>query len=132
MATAATSASIVFVMAGGAAEAANIARSLVSERLAACVNIVGPVHSIYRWRGAIEEADEHLLVIKSRASLYAALERRVIELHSYEVPEVIALRIARGSRAYLEWLTASADARPQRISPRARIRQRATRVGARQ
>jgi periplasmic divalent cation tolerance protein len=126
-------ASIIFVMAGDADEATKIARSLVSERLAACVNIVGPVRSIYRWRGAIEEAAEHLLVIKTRASLYAALERRVVELHSYEVPEVIALRIARGSKAYLEWLTASADARPPRISPPAAAgARRAARASVRQ
>ena len=128
MATPTTGASIVFVMAGAADEAAKIAHSLVNERLAACVNIVGPVRSIYRWQGAIEEAGEHLLVIKTRASLYAALERRVIELHSYEVPEVIALRIARGSKAYLDWLTASADARPPRITTRAG-RRRVARIG---
>lgn len=131
MAMATTGASIVFVMAGAADEAAKIAHSLVSERLAACVNIVGPVRSIYRWQGEIEDAEEHLLVIKTRTSMYAALERRVIELHSYEVPEVIALRIARGSKAYLDWLTTSADARPPRITSRAATR-RVARLGARQ
>ena len=95
---------IIFVMAGNGDEAAKIARSLVEERLAACVNIVGPVRSFYRWRGAIEDEQEYLLIIKSRDQLFPKLERRVREQHSYEVPEIVAVAIARGSKPYLDWL----------------------------
>ena len=104
MTVAASSARVVLVMSGSEDEAIKIARVLVEERLAACVNVVGPVRSVYRWRGAIEDACEHLLIIKIRARMYAKVERRVKELHSYEVPEVIALPLAGGSRRYLEWL----------------------------
>ena len=84
-----------------------IARRLVDERLAACVNIVGPMRSVYRWRDAIEEDTEFLLLIKTRAPLVARVERRVIELHSYEVPEVLAIVPAEGSAGYLAWLMES-------------------------
>ncbi|HZP46444.1 MAG TPA: divalent-cation tolerance protein CutA [Candidatus Binataceae bacterium] len=103
MARAAT-ARVVLVMAGTAAEARKIARRVVEERLAACVNIVGPLSSIYRWQGRIESAREHLLIIKTRSSLFRTLENRVRQLHSYDVPEIIALPLAGGSSAYLNWL----------------------------
>lgn len=115
MTVAAGNPGIVFVMAANEDEAAKIARALVEERLAACVNILGPIRSIYRWRGAIEDAREHLLMIKSRARLFSKIERKVRELHSYEVPEIIALPIARGSKPYLDWIfesTAAQRARP--------------------
>ncbi len=70
-------------------------------------NIIAPVRSIYRWRGAIEEAREHWIVIKTRKELYSMVERRVRELHSYEVPEILALTPSAGSTAYLEWILAS-------------------------
>ncbi len=98
---------LVLVMAGGEDEAGKIAQALVEERLAACVNIVGPAHSIYRWRGTIENASEYMLVIKTHARHFPKLERRVGELHSYEVPEIIAMPLAAGSKAYLEWLAES-------------------------
>jgi periplasmic divalent cation tolerance protein len=107
----ARTARLVLVMAGSEDEAATIARTLVDERLAACVNIIGPVRSIYRWRGAVEHAREHLLLIKTRARLYTKVERRVRELHSYEVPEVVALPFASGSHPYLEWLFESTAAK---------------------
>lgn len=97
-------ASLVLVTAPNQTDARAIARALVGDGLAACVNILGPVRSIYRWRGAIEDEAEYLLLIKTRASLYARLERRVRELHSYEVPEVIALGIESGSAPYLKWM----------------------------
>lgn len=84
--------------------AEGIARALVEERLAACVNILPAVKSIYRWRGAVESANEHLLIIKSRAQDYIAIERRVRDLHSYELPEVIAVPIVTGLPEYLAWL----------------------------
>ncbi len=86
------------------AEAEGIARALVEKRLAACVNILPGVRSIYRWRGAIEESPECLLIIKSRRELFDQLRGEIEKLHSYEVPEVLALAVTEGSPAYLIWL----------------------------
>jgi periplasmic divalent cation tolerance protein len=85
-------------------EATRIARQLVEQRLAACVNVVPGVRSIYRWQGAIEEAGEWLLIIKSRRGLLDRLRVEVEKAHSYQTPEVIALTIVDGSEAYLGWL----------------------------
>jgi periplasmic divalent cation tolerance protein len=82
----------------------DIAAKLVTERLAACVNVVGPVRSVYRWKNDICRDDEHLLVIKTGRERYPALEDRVCALHPYAVPEVIALPVEAGSRAYLSWV----------------------------
>ena len=104
MSTASSRATLVMVTAGSEQQAASIARALVGERLAACVNIVGPIRSIYRWQGEVQNDSEYLMLIKTRASLVSKIERRVRELHSYEVPEVIALLISGGSKPYLDWL----------------------------
>jgi len=101
---------VVLVTAGSAEEAARLGRALVGERLAACVNVVGPIRSIYRWQGTVEEADEHLLLAKARAADAAAIEARVRALHGYELPEVVALPLRAGSAPYLAWL-ADATAR---------------------
>jgi periplasmic divalent cation tolerance protein len=98
---------IILVTAPNRDEAARIARSLVSERLAACVNIIAGVESVYRWEGKVTEDSESLMIIKTTEDRYKAVESRVRELHSYTVPEVIALRIERGSEAYLRWLSES-------------------------
>lgn len=82
----------------------SIAEALVGEQLAACVNIVGPIRSIYRWQGEISRDDELLLLIKTTRARYAALEARILTLHPYEVPEVIALPIEMGSADYLAWI----------------------------
>lgn len=95
---------LVLVTTGAAAEAERIATTLVNERLAACVNILNPIRSIYRWQGAISDEQEWLLLIKAQAEDFAALEARVKTLHSYQVPEIIALPIVAGSEAYLHWL----------------------------
>jgi len=95
---------VVLVTVGSVAEGERVARALVEERLAACVNRISAVQSVYRWQGKVEENTEELLVIKTRADLFTALEKRVRELHSYSVPEVIALPIMNGSEAYLKWL----------------------------
>jgi periplasmic divalent cation tolerance protein len=93
-------------------KAAALARTLVEERLVACANVIGPIRSIYRWQGAVEDATEHLLLLKARAADVAALETRVRALHSYAVPEVLALPIRAGGADYLAWLTdATARAR---------------------
>ena len=94
---------IVYVTAGSAEEAENLAQALVGEKLAACVNRVHRVRSVYRWQGQIEQSDEELLIIKTRKELFTALERRVRELHSYSVPEIIALPVVAGSAGYLSW-----------------------------
>jgi periplasmic divalent cation tolerance protein len=95
---------VVLVTTASAEEGARIGRALVGERLAACVNVVGPIRSIYRWQGAVEEAEEHLLVVKARAADVPVLDARVRALHSYEVPEVLALPVTGGAAAYLAWL----------------------------
>ena len=95
---------VVFVTAGSESEAETLARVLVEERLAACVNIVGPIRSIYRWEGKLIDDQEWLLVIKTQAERFSAVETRVKALHSYQVPEVIALPILAGAEDYLRWL----------------------------
>jgi len=85
-------------------EAERIARELVQRRLAACVQLVDPIRSVYRWEGQVQEDSEVLLVIKSVAALIPAIEGLLRELHPYEVPELLAVRVAAGSRAYLDWL----------------------------
>jgi periplasmic divalent cation tolerance protein len=107
MSTAARDFRMVFVMAADEAEAGKIAQALVKERLAACVNIAGPVRSTYRWRGKIEQATEYMLVIKSSTRHFSKLERTVRELHSYELPEIVAVTLAAGSKPYLMWLAES-------------------------
>src|SRR5262245_64574222 len=81
-----------------------IARALVEERLAACVNVHGPMTSVYRWRGAVEEESELQLAIKTTSVRIDAVRRRVAELHSYELPEFLVLSVAGGSDRYLDWL----------------------------
>jgi periplasmic divalent cation tolerance protein len=98
---------VVLVTAGSAKEARRIGRALVEDGLAGCVNVVAPIHSIYRWQGTVEEADEHLLIVKARAADLPALETRVRALHSYDVPEVLALPVTAGSEDYLAWLAAA-------------------------
>ena len=99
---------IVLVTCGTLAEGRRIARSAVSKRLAACVNIIlGPVESFYTWRGNLEKAREYLLVIKTTEKRLAKLEKEVKQLHSYQVPEFIALPILGGSKDYLAWLRES-------------------------
>jgi periplasmic divalent cation tolerance protein len=95
---------VVLVTVGSRAEGESVARRLVDEKLAACVNVVGPIRSVYVWKGEVAEEDEHVLIIKSRRPLFAALETRVRALHSYDVPEVIALSVVEGSTPYLDWL----------------------------
>ncbi len=95
---------VVLSTCGSPEEAERIARALVSKRLAACVNLLPAVRSIYRWKGAVEDAQETLLVIKSSRALFDELRAEIEKLHSYEVAEVIAMPIVDGSEAYLEWL----------------------------
>jgi periplasmic divalent cation tolerance protein len=99
---------VVLVTCKSSKEATRIARALVESQLAACGNILqNPVRSIYRWKNKIESAKECLLFLKTSRSRFAKLRAAVLRLHSYEVPEIIALPIAAGSPAYLAWLGAS-------------------------
>ena len=95
---------VVFVTAPGEEEAAKIARALVEAKLAACVNIISNIRSIYTWQGNIEDDSELLLIIKTRKSLFDDLSAKVRDLHSYDLPEVIALPIVAGSKEYLKWI----------------------------
>ncbi len=84
-----------------------LASALVRQKLAACVSVLGPVRSVYRWKGRVERAREMLLVVKTARSRCPALERFVRRNHPYEVPEVLCLPVTRGSSAYLSWLGAA-------------------------
>jgi uncharacterized protein involved in tolerance to divalent cations len=95
---------VVYVTVESAEEGKRLASALVEERLAACVNRLGPVQSTYRWKGQVERSEEHLLIIKTSEGLFDRLKKRVQELHSYSVPEVIALPIVDGNEGYLKWL----------------------------
>ncbi|MGH8494949.1 MAG: divalent-cation tolerance protein CutA [Gammaproteobacteria bacterium] len=88
-----------------AGTAGTIARTLVEERLAACVNRLDGVVSTYRWQGAMQQESECLLLIKTTAVAFDRLEARLLALHPYELPELVAVPVERGSAAYLDWLT---------------------------
>jgi len=95
---------LVLVTCGSEEEALRISNGLVAEQLAACVNLISPVRSIYRWEGKIWDEKEWLLIIKTHKKKFDELEKKVKSLHSYSVPEIIALPIIEGSSSYLEWL----------------------------
>jgi periplasmic divalent cation tolerance protein len=103
---------VVLVTCGSAKEARRIARAVVQQRMAACANIVAtPVQSVYRWKGRVESAEEFLLVIKTTQGRFAELKAAVKRLHSYDVPEIIALPIAAGGTNYLNWISESVKPR---------------------
>ena len=97
----------VFITAANREEAARLAEMLVSKQLAACVQILPEMESVYRWQGKIERQKEVLLIAKTLAGKFAALETEVRGLHSYDTPEIVALPITAGSSSYLAWLSAS-------------------------
>jgi periplasmic divalent cation tolerance protein len=86
-----------------------IARRLVEDRLAACVQVSGPFTSVYRWRGAVESAEEWLCTVKTRGDLFSRVEAAIRELHTYEVPEILATPLTAGSGDYLTWLNESLE-----------------------
>ena len=98
---------VVLITAPKEEDAVVIARALVEQKLAACVNIVGNIRSIYSWQGKIEDASEVLMIAKTQQIHFDALSKKVKELHSYDVPEIIALPILKGSVDYLEWIKES-------------------------
>jgi len=95
---------IIFVTAASEQEAASISRTLVEEGLVACANIIPQIRSLYRWEGKIWDEREALIIIKSREDLFERIRSRVKELHSYEVPEITAIKIDEGDSAYLQWI----------------------------
>jgi periplasmic divalent cation tolerance protein len=95
---------VVFVTCASEEEGLKIANALVEEHLAACVNLISPIRSIYRWEGKIWNEKEWLLIIKTRQDRFGELERKVRSLHSYSVPEIISLPISDGSSSYLKWI----------------------------
>jgi periplasmic divalent cation tolerance protein len=95
---------IVFSTCANRKEARTIARAIVEERLAACVQLLPPIQSVYRWRGAVQESKEILLLFKTTLAQFAALERRISELHGYETPEILAVPVTAGAEKYLAWL----------------------------
>jgi periplasmic divalent cation tolerance protein len=98
---------LVLSTAGSEAEAARIAEQLVKRRLAACVNVLGPMRSFYRWKDNLERAEECLMIIKTVQEQIDKLEAAIRELHSYELPEFITVRVDGGSEQYLNWIGGS-------------------------
>lgn len=95
---------IVLVTTANKAEAEKIAQTLLKEKLIACANIISPITSFFHWSGKVDRAEESLVVMKSRMDLFAELAKRLKGLHSYEVPEILALPVVEGSKAYLDWM----------------------------
>jgi len=100
---------VVFVTCGSEEEGLKIAIALVQEHLAACVNLISPIRSVYRWEGKIWDEKEWLLIIKTQKDRFGELEKKVKSLHSYSVPEIISLPIEEGSSDYLDWIRASTE-----------------------
>jgi periplasmic divalent cation tolerance protein len=108
---------VVFTNCPDAAAAHALAAHLVGERLAACVNVLAPCRSVYRWQGAIESADEVPLLIKTTAERYSAIETAIRERHPYELPEIVAVQLVRGLPAYLDWVAAETALAPGASGP---------------
>lgn len=102
-----SAARIVLTTAGSQDEARKLAHALVERKLAACVNIVSPIESVYHWQGKVESATEWLLLIKTQTEAFAHVQDAIKELHSYDLPECIMLEIDAGSEEYLQWISAS-------------------------
>jgi periplasmic divalent cation tolerance protein len=100
--------SVIYITAGNLEEARRIGKKLIEERLAACVNIF-PISSIYRWKDIIEESNEFGMIVKTKTEKVKEIEKRVKQLHSYEVPCVIEFKIGEGSAEYLKWIEESVD-----------------------
>lgn len=104
-----TNARLVLTTAGSAEEARKLADALVERRLAACVNIVPHIESVYRWQNKVERAAEWLLIIKTQAAAFEGVRATIEALHSYEVPECLLLEVQAGTRDYLDWIAANVD-----------------------
>lgn len=102
--------SVVLITASSQEEAQKIGRTMVEERLFACANIISPIQSIFHWEGKINDEKEVLLIAKTKTGLSDEVEKRVKELHSYTVPEILFLPVLRGSKDYLNWVDAETRA----------------------
>ena len=94
-------------------DARKIARDLVEKRLVACVQVIGPIMSTYRWKGKIEEEEEWLCILKSRYDRYEKLEKRLKSIHPYEEPEILATSVVTGNQSYLQWLNRQVESDPE-------------------
>ncbi len=104
---------IVFVTAKDKAEAEQVSQSLLKDQLIACANLVSPITSIFHWSGKIDKTEECLIIMKSREDLFAQLIERVKNLHSYEVPEILAVPVIQGYQGYFDWMNAVLKAKPE-------------------
>lgn len=100
---------MIFVTASSDSEAQTISKDLVGSRLVACANLLPGIRSIFQWKGEVQSEQEVLVIMKSRTELFDRIERRVRELHSYDVPEILAIPILAGSLPYLAWLREETD-----------------------
>ncbi len=98
---------IVFITCANKFQAKKIAQALIKAKLAACVNLVNPINSLFWWQGKVDSSKETLLIIKTKKNLFSRLEKLVKSLHTYDVPEIIALPIIKGSKKYLDWINDS-------------------------
>ncbi|HSQ02163.1 MAG TPA: divalent-cation tolerance protein CutA [Methanobacterium sp.] len=96
--------SIVYITTSGLNESKNIAKMLLEEKLAACINIIPTVESIYLWKGKIEEDSESIMVVKTRSELVENIIKKVEEVHSYEIPCILEITVNKGSKTYLKWM----------------------------
>lgn len=96
---------VVFNTCPGSITAKQIAQDIVANNLAACVNVIPSIQSFFKWGNQVKIENEYLLIIKTRKDKYAALEKKILSLHPYELPEVVAVPITHGSRGYLNWIT---------------------------
>ena len=103
---------VIFITALNRKEAEKIANALLAKKLAACANILDRVHSLFWWQGKIDSSNETLLIVKTESALLSEIIHRVKELHSYDVPEIIALPIISGSQEYLSWISESVKDHP--------------------
>lgn len=108
----ANDACVCYVTCANEDAAHQLARQLVEERLAACVNVIHPVRSFYRWQDKLCDEPETLCLVKTRLAAFARLRRRILELHTYEVPEIVAVPLVAGHGPYLDWLRAQVDIDP--------------------
>ena len=113
-----TDAVVVYVTAGSEPEAERLAKIVLEARRAACVNIVGPIRSLYRWDNRLQDEREWLLILKTQRDQVAAISELIQAVHSYELPEIIALPLTQGNRTYLNWIGANTQFTKAKSSPR--------------